>query len=405
MGEHLFTSESVTEGHPDKVCDRIADAVLDDILAHDPQARVACEVAANTGLVFAFGEITTTHYCDIPGIVRSTLAAIGYDGECGFSSTSCAVITSITEQSPDIAGGVSHSLEQRSGDTDVLDELGAGDQGMMFGFACTESERLAPGSLMPLPIYLAHGLARRLAEVRRSGLMPQLKPDGKTQVGVAYDGFIPLAVRNVLISTQHTADAEQERLRSELFEHVLRPVLPAELCVKGRLEAVEFLANPSGRFVQGGPEADSGLTGRKIIVDTYGGMARHGGGSFSGKDPTKVDRSATYYARYVAKNLVAAGVAERLELQVSYAIGRAHPTSLSLECFGTARVDEGRVLALLQSGELFDFRPLSIIRALNLLETPYEPVSAYGHFGRLDLDLPWERLNKVDAIRQALGLR
>jgi S-adenosylmethionine synthetase len=257
---------------------------------------------------------------------------------------------------------------------------------------------------MPLPIYLAHGLARRLAEVRRSGLMPQLKPDGKTQVGVAYDGFIPLAVRNVLISTQHTADAEQERLRSELFEHVLRPVLPAELCVKGRLEAVEFLANPSGRFVQGGPEADSGLTGRKIIVDTYGGMARHGGGSFSGKDPTKVDRSASYYARYIAKNLVAAGAAERLELQVSYAIGRARPLSIAVDCQGTALVDEGRILSLLEHGGLFDFRPAAIIERLGLLDVRYEPVAAYGHFGRTDLDLPWERLDLVDAIRQELKL-
>ena len=404
MREYIFTSESVTEGHPDKVCDRIADAVLDDILANDPQARVACEVAANTGLIFVFGEITTTHYSEIPDIARRTLAAIGYDGGCGFSAESCAVITSIKEQSSDIAGGVFTSLEQRSGDASALDNLGAGDQGLMFGFACSESERLVAGSYMPLPVFVAHGLARRLAELRHSGQLPQLRPDGKTQVGVQYRGFTPLAVSSVLISTQHMAEQSPQGLRDDLYEQVLQPLLPPELCPGGKLEQVEFLSNPSGRFVKGGPEADSGLTGRKIIVDTYGGAARHGGGSFSGKDPTKVDRSASYYARYVAKNLVAAGAAERLELQVSYAIGRARPTSLALDSFGTARVDEQRLLQLLGSGELFDFRPRAIIGSLGLTAVRYEPVSAYGHFGRVDLDLPWERLDKVDAVRQALGI-
>jgi S-adenosylmethionine synthetase len=307
MREYLFTSESVTEGHPDKVCDKIADSIVDDILANDAQARVACEVAANTGLIFVFGEITTSHYCNVAQIARDTLIEIGYDACPGFSAQSCAVLTSIEEQSPDIAGGVFTSLEWREGSQDELERTGAGDQGMMFGFASTDSEMVEPGSYMPLPIFLAHQLARRLAEARRSGQVDGLRPDGKTQVTVAYEGFIPRAVRTVLISTQHTDEVERAALARGLYEHVLQPVVPSALCPGGNHREIEFLVNPSGRFVRGGPEADSGLTGRKIIVDTYGGMGRHGGGAFSGKDPSKVDRSAAYYGRYVAKNLVAAG--------------------------------------------------------------------------------------------------
>jgi S-adenosylmethionine synthetase len=411
MSDYLFTSESVTEGHPDKVCDRIADRILDDILANDQRARVACEVAANTGLVFVFGEITTEHYCNMAGIARETVREIGYTSAgasaTGFSAESCAVVVSVDEQSPDIWGGVSHSLEERAGSTDPLDARGAGDQGLMFGYACTESERVAPGTFMPLPITLAHGLARRLSEARKSGLVPELRPDGKTQVTLRYSRGVPVAVDTVLISTQHSEDADNDRLRVALRDHVLLPVVPAELCPEGRHDALEFLTNPSGKFVKGGPEADSGLTGRKLIVDTYGGAARHGGGSFSGKDPSKVDRSANYYARYVAKQLVAAGVADRLELQVSYAIGRARPTSLHVETFGTGRVDDARLLALLRDGGLFDFRPQAIVDALGLLDATqvrYADVAAYGHFGRADLGLPWERLDKVEDVKQALGI-
>jgi S-adenosylmethionine synthetase len=403
MQDYIFTSESVTEGHPDKVCDRIADAVLDDILRSDPQAHVACEVAANTGLVFVFGEISTSHYCRVDDITRRVLAAIGYDGGCGFSAQSCAVITAIKEQSAEIRDGVRRSLEQRGGAADPYDAQGAGDQGLMFGYACTESERVAPGSYMPLPALLAHQLAARLAQVRHAGTLPELRPDGKTQVSVRYTGGVPQAVSAVLISTQHSAGATPQRLRGPLLEQVVHPVIPAALR-SPELDGAGFLCNPSGSFVFGGPEADSGLTGRKIIVDTYGGMARHGGGSFSGKDPSKVDRSAAYYARYAAKNLVAAGAAERLELQVSYAIGQARPVSLSLQCFGTARVEEARLQALLESSGLFDFRPRAIIDQLDLRRPLYEPLSAYGHFGRVELDLPWERLDRADAIRSELGL-
>jgi S-adenosylmethionine synthetase len=411
MSDYLFTSESVTEGHPDKVCDRIADRILDDILAHDPQARVACEVAANTGLVFIFGEISTHHYCRMADIARRTVLDTGYtahgDGATGFTAESCAVLVSVDEQSPDIWQGVSHSIERRGGSDDPLDARGAGDQGLMFGYACTESERVAPGTFMPLPIQLAHGLAQRLAEVRKSGLVPELRPDGKTQVTVRYADGQPQEVATVLISTQHAADADQVLLEAALDEHVLRAVIPEELCQARDHSRVHFLCNPSGKFVKGGPEADSGLTGRKLIVDTYGGAARHGGGSFSGKDPSKVDRSANYYARYVAKQLVAAGAAERLELQVSYAIGRARPTSLHVETFGTGRLEEAQLQRLLFDGGLFDFRPQAIIDALGLLDARqvrYAEVAVYGHFGRADLDLPWERLDKVDAVKQALGL-
>lgn len=411
MTDYLFTSESVTEGHPDKVCDRIADSILDDIIANDPQARVACEVCANTGLVFIFGEITTEHYCRMADIARETIRGIGYTSAgasaTGFSAESCAVILSVDEQSPDIWGGVSRSIEARAGSDDPLDARGAGDQGLMFGYACTESERLAPGTYMPLPLSLAHRLAQQLTAARKSGLIPQLRPDGKTQVSVRYSSGQPVEVATVLLSTQHGEEMQQTALRAALYEHVLRPAVPEEVCPGGTLDGVEFLSNPSGYFVKGGPEADSGLTGRKVIVDTYGGTARHGGGSFSGKDPTKVDRSAAYYARYAAKQLVAAGAAQRLELQVSYAIGRAQPTSLHVETFGTGRVDDARILALLRNGGLFDFRPQAIIEALSLLDSAqvrYADVAAYGHFGRSDLDLPWERLDKVDAVQQALGL-
>ena len=403
MRDYLFTSESVTEGHPDKVCDRVVDSVLDDLLAHDKHARVACECACNTGLIFVFGEVTSSHNTPIGEIARRTLLEIGYDNTTGFSADSCAVVLSLKEQSPEIGQGVQSSIEARSGSNDPLDAQGAGDQGLMFGFACTESEVFDPGSFMPLPIHVAHALARQLALMRHSAQMPLLLPDGKTQVTVHYEDGRARHVESVLISAQHRAEYDKASLQRDLFEKVMTAVIPAELCKGGSHRQVDFMANPTGSFVRGGPEADSGLTGRKIIVDTYGGAGRHGGGSFSGKDPSKVDRSATYYARYVAKNLVAAGVAERLELQVSYAIGRARPGSLSVDTFGTAKVDEGRIEAFLNDGGVFDFRPLAIISQLDLLNVKFCSVAAYGHFGRTDLELPWERLDKVDAVRQALG--
>jgi S-adenosylmethionine synthetase len=404
MSAYLFTSESVTEGHPDKVCDKLADSILDDIITHDSSARVACEAMATTGLILVFGEITTDHYCDVRQVVRDTLTDIGYVYSYGFMADSCAVLTSIDEQSGDIGQGVTASWETRHGSDDPLDRLGAGDQGMMFGFACTESERVAEGTYMPLPILLAHRLARQLARVRKEDELTYLRPDGKTQVTVRYEDRVPQEVRTVLISTQHAEDAELERMTSDLRECVLARVLPAVLCPGGEMGKIEFLLNPTGRFVRGGPEADSGLTGRKIIVDTYGGMSRHGGGAFSGKDPSKVDRCAGYYARYVAKHLVAAGAAERIELQVSYAIGRARPLSLNVEAFGTERVSRNAMLDLLADREVFDFRPLAITHQLDLLNTRYAPVAAYGHFGRTDIDLPWERLDRLDAVRQALKL-
>jgi len=403
MRDYTFTSESVTEGHPDKVCDRIADSVLDDILANDPAGRVACEVVANTGMIMVMGEITTEHYCDIPKIARGCLDSIGYNSSMGFSADSCAVLVSIDEQSPDIAHGVDASVEIRDfGSTDPLDAKGAGDQGIMFGFACTETEPYYPGAFMPLPIFLSHRLAQRLAEVRKTGLVKGLRPDGKTQVTAAYRNGSPQFVQTVLISTQHVEELGRKDLEPLLKEYVLDVVLPTELLPAGG--SLEFLVNPSGKFVKGGPEADSGLSGRKLIVDTYGGSARHGGGSFSGKDPSKVDRCAAYYSRYAAKNLVAAGVADKLELQVSYAIGRAKPMGLYIDTFGTANVDETRLQAFMESGELFDFRPLAMIEELALRSPGYAPVAAYGHFGRTDLDLTWERLDKVDSVKQALGL-
>jgi S-adenosylmethionine synthetase len=404
MGQYRFTSESVTEGHPDKVCDKIADSVLDDILAHDPAGRVACEVAANTGMVLVMGEITTSHYVNIAEITRRCLTDIGYANSHGFNADSCSVLVSIDEQSPDIAAGVGLSLEARGGSDDPLDQLGAGDQGLMFGFACSETEPYAQKAFMPLPIHLAHALAYRLAGVRRAGLVPGLMPDGKTQVTLLYEGFKPVAIDTVLISTQHLESVSQRELKDGLFEHVVKPVLPPELCPEGDAALIEFICNPSGQFIKGGPEADSGLSGRKLIVDTYGGMARHGGGSFSGKDPSKVDRGAAYYARYAAKNLVAAGVAERLELQVSYAIGCARPVGVMVETFGTEKVAVDDVLALLENNEVFDCRPQAIIQQLDLLRPRYAQVAAYGHFGRVDIDLPWERLNRVEAVRQALSL-
>lgn len=403
MQDFLFTSESVTEGHPDKVCDQIADCVLDDILASDPLARVACEVCANTGLLFVFGEITTHHYCNVQSLARQVVRSVGYEGFGGFDWDSCGVIVGITEQSPDISAGVSQSLEAREGSEDPLDVLGAGDQGLMFGYATTESEPYFPGCYMPLPAQLSHLLARQLALARKEQRVEHLRPDGKTQVTVRYSEGRPAEILRVLISTQHDPEATRESLRLALTEQVLAPILPAELCQGRSAAGVEFLCNPSGQFVRGGPEADSGLSGRKIIVDTYGGMARHGGGSFSGKDPSKVDRSAGYYARYAAKNLVAAGAAERLEVQVSYAIGRARPMSLAVDTFGSGKVSDGRIAQLLGEAGIFDFRPGAIIESLGLRRPLYQPVAAYGHFGRSDLDLPWERLDKVDAVRQALG--
>jgi S-adenosylmethionine synthetase len=401
MAQHLFTSESVTEGHPDKICDRISDAILDDILTHDKNARVACETCTNTGLVLVFGEISTAHYANVQEIVRRTIADIGYNESNGLSANQCAVLVSLDEQSPDIAQGVNSSQEARRGSTDPLDAVGAGDQGMMFGYASTESEVFESGSFMPLPIQLAHALARRLARVRHEKLAHGLRPDGKTQVTACYADERFVNVDTLLISSQHDPDLQHAELEEIIRELVVNPVLPTAL----RDPAMKLHVNPTGKFVIGGPQGDSGLTGRKIIVDTYGGTARHGGGAFSGKDPTKVDRSASYYARYVAKNLVAAGVAERLELQVSYAIGLAHPTSLNVECFGSHRVDPLRIQALLTDSGLFDFRPLAIIEGLQLRDTLYQPVSAYGHCGRTDLDLSWERLDLVDSISQALGTR
>lgn len=389
--KYLFTSESVTEGHPDKVCDQISDAILDAVLAEDPYARVACETAVSTGLVLVMGELTTNCYVDIPKLVREVICDIGYDrAKYGFDGDTCAVLTSIEEQSPDIALGVNAALESRTGENDANSSLGAGDQGMMFGYATDETPEY-----MPLPISLAHQLARRLAEVRKTGILPYLRPDGKTQVSVAYDADMrPISVDTVVVSAQHHPDVEQEQLSEDIIEHVIRPIIPEHLLANTR-----FLINPTGRFVVGGPQGDAGLTGRKIIVDTYGGMGRHGGGAFSGKDPTKVDRSAAYAARYVAKNLVAAGLARRAEVQIAYAIGVARPVSLSVDTFGTGKIPEAEIEDLVN--QHFDLRPAAIIRDLNLRQPIYRQVAAYGHFGRTDLDLPWERLDKVELLKEA----
>ena len=385
----LFTSESVTEGHPDKVCDQISDAVLDDIMAHDKNARVACETVTTTGMVLVMGEISTEWYCDIPSVVRRTLREIGYvPGTGGFDGDTCSVLTAIDEQSPDIALGVDRSVEYKASDLDRYDLLGAGDQGIMFGYACRETP-----SFMPAAIAFSHGMMRRLAAVRKAGTLPFLRPDGKGQVTVRYDeNGAPAEITTVILSTQHTEDVSMETLREAVIEEVIKPSLPAEL-----LKNPRYLVNPTGRFVVGGPQGDSGLTGRKLIVDTYGGYGRHGGGSFSGKDPTKVDRSASYMARYAAKNLVAAGLCDACELEIAYAIGVARPVSISVDCFGTEKIPTASIEKLV--AEKVDFRPASIIEELDLRRPIYRQVASYGHFGRDDLDLPWEKLDLADRFR------
>jgi S-adenosylmethionine synthetase len=397
VSSYTFTSESVTEGHPDKMADQISDAVLDAIIGADPTGRVACETLLTTGLVCVAGEITTTAYVDIPHIVRSTICDIGYDREeFGFDGNTCGVIVSIGEQSPDIDQGVTRALEARSGSSgeDVLSGQGAGDQGMMFGFACDETP-----DLMPLPIWLAHRLAQRLSEVRRAGVLPYLRPDGKTQVSIRYVDGQPVQLDTVLVSTQHKPGIDLETLLlPDLVDHVIRPLLPPDLDTAGH----RVLANPTGRFEIGGPRADAGLTGRKIIVDTYGGAARHGGGAFSGKDPSKVDRSAAYAARWVAKHVVASGAARRCEIQVAYAIGVARPVSVMVETFGTEVVDPARIAAAVD--ELFDLRPAAIIRDLDLRRPIYRRTAAYGHFGRADKEFSWEATPRVDDLRRALQL-
>ncbi len=390
----LFTSESVTEGHPDKVADQVSDAVLDAILRDDPMGRVACESFVITGQVHIAGEITTSTYVDIPKLVRQTIADIGYTSSAvGFDAATCGVNVSLDEQSADIAMGVDASLETRGGNHDAFELTGAGDQGMMFGYACRETE-----SLMPLPIVLAHDLTRTLASARKSGELKYLRPDGKSQVTVEYDGDKPVRVDAVVISTQHDPDVSLEQIRRDVTEHVIDRIIPAHL----RDGDLRVYVNPTGRFVIGGPMGDAGLTGRKIIADTYGGMARHGGGAFSGKDPTKVDRSAAYAARYVAKNVVAAGLADRCEVQVAYAIGVAHPVSVLVETFGTGKIAEEKIADLVKTH--FDLRPAAIIHNLDLRRPIYKQTASYGHFGRTDLDLPWEKTDKAEALREAAGL-
>ncbi|MCL6632843.1 MAG: methionine adenosyltransferase [Alicyclobacillus herbarius] len=390
----LFTSESVTEGHPDKICDQVSDAVLDAILTDDPNARVACETSVTTGLVLVSGEISTSCYVDIPKIVRRTIAEIGYTrAKFGFDAETCAVITSIDEQSPDIAAGVNEALEAREKNmTDAeLDAIGAGDQGLMFGFACDETPEL-----MPLPISLSHKLARRLSELRKNGTLPYLRPDGKTQVTVEYEGDKPVRIDTIVVSTQHDEETTLATIKRDIKEHVIGHVVPEQW-----LDAnTKYFINPTGRFVIGGPQGDAGLTGRKIIVDTYGGYARHGGGAFSGKDPTKVDRSGAYAARYVAKNVVAAGLARKCEVQVAYAIGVARPVSISVDTYGTGVIPEEKIVQLIR--EHFDLRPAAIIRDLDLRRPIYRQTAAYGHFGRPDLDLPWERTDKAEVLRKSL---
>jgi S-adenosylmethionine synthetase len=399
--EYLFTSESVTEGHPDKICDQISDGVLDAVMAEDPTGRVACETLVNTGLVVVSGEITTDTYVDISTIARETIKKIGYDDpHYGFDHKACAVLTAIDEQSADIAQGVDKGLEQREGGSgDELDEAGAGDQGMMFGYASRETK-----ALMPMPIQVAHQLARQLADVRKAGVIPYLGPDGKTQVTIRYENERPVEICKVLISTQHREEAGEQMIRNDLWEHVVEPVLHADykelFTEKELLE--NLMVNPTGKFVIGGPVGDAGLTGRKIIVDTYGGAARHGGGAFSGKDPSKVDRSAAYAARYVAKNVVAAGLAERCEVQVAYAIGVAHPVSVMVQSFGTGKISDHQISKLID--EHFDLRPAAFRRYLDLHRPIFQKTAAYGHFGRDDADFTWERTDRADDLRKAAGL-
>lgn len=392
----MFTSESVSEGHPDKMCDQISDAVLDACLEQDPMSRVACETAVKTGFVALLGEITTQAYVNFDELVRRVVNEIGYDSsDKGFDGNTCAVLSAIASQSPDIALGVDHALEDKSGEmTDKdIEHVGAGDQGMMFGFACNETP-----TLMPLPIYLAHKLTRRQSELRKNGTISWLRPDAKSQVTIEYSQGKPKRVDTVLISTQHAPDVSQAEITEAVTEEIIMPALPADLVDKN----IKVFVNPTGRFVVGGPMGDAGLTGRKIIVDTYGGMGRHGGGAFSGKDPTKVDRSAAYAARYVAKNIVAAGLADRVEVQVSYAIGVAHPLSVNVETFGTAKIADEKIASLVD--EYFDLRPGAIIRDLGLRKPIYRKTAAYGHFGRDDIEFPWERTDKADALKKAAGL-
>ena len=393
MAKRLFTSESVTEGHPDKVCDQISDAILDDIIAQDPTAHVACETFTTTGMVVVMGEITTSHYADIPGIARRTIERIGYtDPDYGFDYRSCAVLSSIDKQSPDIAMGVNQSYEHQNGGSDPADLVGAGDQGMMFGYACDETPEL-----MPAPISLAHQLCRRLTDVRRAGELPWLRPDGKSQVTVEYgeNGQV-LRCPAIVVSTQHDPDISLKELREAVTETIIKPVIPG----KYMDQSTKIYVNPTGRFVVGGPVGDTGLTGRKIIVDTYGGSAAHGGGCFSGKDPTKVDRSAAYMARYAAKNIVAAGLAKKCQIEVAYAIGVAHPVSILVDTYGTGSVSDEKLSELV--GRFFDFRPAKIIEKLDLRRPIYEQIAAYGHFGRTDLDLSWERTDMAEALKAAL---
>ena len=390
----LFTSESVTEGHPDKICDQISDAILDAIFAEDPNGRVACETTVTTGQVHVFGEITTTAQIAFPKVIRDTIRDIGYTTSAyGFDADSVGINIALDEQSPDIAMGVDDALEKKEGNTDKFDTIGAGDQGMMFGYATNETD-----DYMPLPISLAHRLARRLAKVRKDGTLPYLRPDGKTQVTVEYEDGKPVRIDTIVISAQHSPEVSREQIESDLLEFVIKPELPEGLFD----DKTKLFINPTGRFVIGGPQGDSGLTGRKIIVDTYGGMARHGGGAFSGKDPTKVDRSAAYAARYVAKNVVAAGLADKCEIQLAYAIGVARPVSIHVETFGTGKIPNEKIVELIEKN--FDLRPAGIIAMLDLQRPIYKQTAAYGHFGRNDLDLPWEKTDKADTLRKEAGL-